>query len=585
MANQLFAYSSSKGYTIKIYADTDQASYLPFEFETASWSVTYDAQDAYVPGIVSSRMELNAVLNSFPFSAALENVLKDAEGIFYMELFQGLSKEWAGVVTPSVGTVEVVNGARFITIIAGDGFYKLDQSTSMYKYSGYKSFIIQIADMFNRMGFFNLFDGFAVSDTTRRATDAAVKTFDGLYHTGGYHELFYTDESKNYRTYREVLSDICVIYGLRMYQDKGFIVFQDFTRINDSVYSFYNIFGTFLVRRGFTSTQTLPVQAGGTKMYLPAVKQMDITHAFGNTNFAFRSALAFAEHQEYLGTFSFGPVYQTKPGIPLGLYAGDGTTHFDLFDTLMQATASFPGDYNSHYTVEFRLYLVYGTQSTNATIWGNNLYMAFQDSGVIHAGGSPGIITVASGTLNNYHIPVTPALGTGSVWLYLELVQIDGDPLSLSKPKIKYDIRLHGTGQTQTTYRADNTARVLGEKVDLRTRIGDIPKGTPILQAIMATSITVSDFVDGAGGVTQPLLFITANRLTQQRGQPQEYYELDLHGTSRFTHYGYWGLFYYIPISLTYTWDTTRVTYALFYTTELKSSTLLTKSPTFELEA
>lgn len=582
MANQLFAYSSSKGYTVKIYADTDETSYMPFEFETAAWSVTYDSQDAYVPGIVSSRMELNAVLNSFPSSSSLENVLKDSEGIFYLELFQGLSKEWAGVITPSVGTVEVVNGARFITIIAGDGFYKLDQSTSMYKYSGYKSFIIQIADMFNRMGFFNLFDGFAVSDTTRRFSNSLVKTFDGLYNTGSYHELFYTDESKNYRSYREVLSDICVIYGLRMYQDKGFIVFQDFTRVNDGTYSFYDIFGTFLVRRGFTSTQTLPVQSGGTKMYLPAVSQMDITHAFGNTNFAFRGDLGFAEHDEYIGTSNFGPEYIKKEGIPLGLYAGDGSTHFDFFNTLMQATASFPGGYNSHYTVEFRLYFIYGTQGTNASTWGNNLYMTFQDSGHIDEE-FPGVITVASGTLNNYHLPVTPALGSASVWIYLELVQISGDPLTLSKPKIKYDIRLHGTGQTETTYRADNTARVLGEKINLTTRVGDIGKGTPILQAIMATSITVSDFVDSPGGVTQPLLWITANRLTQQRGQPQEYYELDLHGTSRFTHYGYWGVFYYIPISLTYTWETTRVTYALFFTTPLKSSALLTKNPNLEI--
>jgi hypothetical protein len=582
MAKQLFAHSVSKGYTIKIYADTDEISYMPFEFETASWSVTYDAQDAYLPGIVSSRMELNALLHTFPSSASLENVLKDSEGIFYLELFQGLSKEWAGVVTPSVGTVEVTNGARVITIIAGDGFYKLDQSTSMYTYSGYKSFIIQIADMFNRMGFFNLFDGFAVSDTTRRSADTLVKTFDGLYHTGAYHELFYTDESKNYRTYREVLSDICVIFGLRMYQDKGFIVFQDFTRINDSVYSLYNIFGAFQVRRGFTSTKTLPVQAGGTKMYLPAISQLDITHAFGNTNFAFRADLAFAEHDEYIGTSNFGPEYIKKPGIPLGLYAGDGTTHFDFFATLMQATAQFPANYDSAYEVEFRLYFEYGTKSTNATIWGDNLFMAFRDSGRITSE-FPGLITVASGTLNNYHIPVTPALGSNSVWIYLDLVQISGDPLFLSKPKIKYDIRLHGTGQTQTTYRADNTARVLGEKVSLTTRVGDMPKGTPILQAIMATTITVSDFVDSAGGVTQPLLWITANRLAQQRGQPQEYYEIDLHGTTRFTHYGFWGTFYYVPISLTYTWDTSRVTYALFFTTPLKSSPLLTRSPNLEI--
>jgi hypothetical protein len=126
----------------------------------------------------------------------------------------------------------------------------------------------------------------------------------------------------------------------------------------------------------------------------------------------------------------------------------------------------------------------------------------------------------------------------------------------------------------------------MGEKLEYRTRLGDIPKGTPATQAILFTGgSNASDFVEVAGGPTQPLLFITANRMAQLRAQPREYYEINMRGTSRFTHYGYWGLYYYVPISLTYTWDECRATYAQFALDDLKSSALLVKNPTFELEA
>jgi hypothetical protein len=585
MAKQRFAWSDSKGYTIKIFADTDQISYNPFEFETAAWEVTYDAQDAYSPGIVPSRMQVQAVLTTFPFAGSLEQVLRDAEGIFYLELWQGLSKEWAGSISPSACTIEVINGARFLTILAWDGFHKLDLDSSMYSFSGYKSFITQLGDIFTRLDLERLFDGIAVSDTTRRTGNASTKTFDGLYHTGSVHELFYYDSNKTYRTYREIVEEICILFGLRMYQDRGFLVFQDFSRVTESEYSFYDMYGNYQTRRAFTSSQTLPVEAGGTKMYLPALKQVDIVHEYGSTQFAFQSTLRTAEHNEFVATVGFTPVYQLKPGIPLGLYAGDGSTHFDFFDTQMRTVASFPGDYDSSYDIEFRLFLVYGTQSTNGTIWGSDLYLAFTESGRIRAGGSPGIINVVH-NINNYHLPLTPVLGNSNVWLYLEVVQTDGDPLGLSKPTIKYDIRLDGTGETQTTYRADNTARLIGQKLDYRTRLGDIPKGTPITQAIQVTGGTnAADFVEVAGGPTQPLLFITANRMAQLRAQPREYYEIGMRGTSRFTHYGYWGTYYYIPISLTYTWDSCQATYAQFALDDLKSSALLVKNPTFELEA
>jgi hypothetical protein len=400
MAKQRFAWSDSKGYTVKIFADTDQISYNPFEFETASWEVTYDAQDAYEPGIVPSRMTVNAVLTTFPFAPALEQVAKDADGIFYLELWQGLSKEWAGAITPSACTIEVINGARFMTIVAADSFYKLDLDSSMYTYAGDKRLIVQIGDIFNRLGLHRIFDGIAVSDTTRQAGETFPYQYDGLYNTLSRHALVYYDENKNYRTYREILTDFCVCFGLRMYQDRGFIVFQDLTRVNDSTYSFYTISGTFLARRAFSTTQTRQVIAGGTKMYLPAVKQLDIVHEFGSTQFAYQDTLRRVQHTVITGTTS-NPVYTTKQGIPLGSYVGDGTTHFDFYNTTMRTVASYPGDYNSRYDIEFRLWLVYGTQSTDATTWGTNLYMTFTESGTINAGGLPGIVTIEH-NLNNF---------------------------------------------------------------------------------------------------------------------------------------------------------------------------------------
>jgi len=344
MARQRFAWSDSKGYTIKLFADTDQISYNPFEFETAEWSVTYDAQDAYVPGIVPSRFEVRALLSTFPFAPALEQVAKDSDGIFYMELWKGLSKEWTGAITPAACTIEVINGARVMTIIAADGFYKLDLPSSMYTFSGNKRLIVQLGDIFTRLDIDRLFDGMAVSETTRQGLEAFPFQYDGLYNTLSKHELFYYDENKNYRTYREVINDILTCFGMRMYQDKGFIVFQDLTRVNDGTYSFYTMAGTFQVRRAFSSVQTLPVLAGGTKMYLPAVKQFDIVHEYGSTQFAFQDTLRLVQHTVITGTSS-NPVYTTAQGIPLGTYVADGSTHFDFFATTMRTRASYDGTY------------------------------------------------------------------------------------------------------------------------------------------------------------------------------------------------------------------------------------------------
>lgn len=593
MAVQSFAYSYSKGYTIRIYADTDDISYNPFEFVTASWQVTYDAQDAYVPGIIPSRFEFTAQLTGILFGTALEQVLQDSVGIFYVELYKGISKQWAGVITPSAGTVEVSNGTRFITLIASDGFYKLDLSSAMYSFTGQKRITVQIADMLTRLGLNKFFDGIAVSETQRMASEVFPYQYDALYNTSCLHELVYYDASNNYRSYREVLNDFCVTYGLRMYQDRGFIVFQDMTRTNTDSYYLYDMAGVYLTKVSAPYTEVKKPIAGGTKMYLPAIRNFKIQHEYFNEMIGAQTTPTRCVHTVVTGTTS-NPVYQTKDGIQVGVFLGDGSTHIDLYNTVLYATISYPGDYMDNFTMQFKLYIYYGEYSYDGASWtqGTNTYIELNENGSINAGGVPGTIGITQ-SLNNYHTAALPAKGLAPLWVYLDIEQTKGDPLSVADLQIKYDFRRHGTTQTQTTYYADNSARLLGQDITLSTRLGDVydPEslgglGSNIPQAIsLPSGDNVIEWYEdpyynpGQEVTYNSLLYVVASRLAQQRGQPQEYYELDIEGTSRMTHFLEWGGSYYLPINLSYTWDTSRVTYARFFNFELLGSELITKKP------
>jgi hypothetical protein len=593
MAIQSFAYSYSKGYTIKIFADTDDIAYNPFEFVTASWEVTYDAQDAYVPGIISSRFQFTAQLTGIVFGTALEQVLQDSKGIFYVELYKGLSKEWAGVITPSAGTIEVINGTRFITLIASDGFYKLDLTSAMYSFTGQKRITVQIADMLTRVELNKFFDGIAVSETQRMSSETFPYQYDALYNTSCLHALVYYDEDFNYRTYREVLTDFCVTYGLRMYQDRGFIVFQDMTRTNTDAYYLYTMAGTYSGKVSSPFTEVKQPISGGTKMYLPAIRNFKIQHEFFNEMIGAQTTPTVCQHTVITGTTS-NPVYETKDGIQVGVFLGDGSTHIDLFNTVVSATLLYPGDYADNYTIQFKLYIYYGEWSYDGTSWtqGTNTYIELNENGSINAGGVPGTLGIFQ-SLNNYHTAALPARGLAPLWVYLDVEQTKGDPLGITDLKIKYDFRRHGSTQAFTTYYADNTARILGQDITLSTRLGDVydPEssggvGSNLAQAIsLPGGANVIDWYEdpyynpGQEITYNSLLYVVASRLAQQRGQPQEYYELDINGTSRFTHFLEWGGSFYLPINLSYTWDTCRITYARFFNFELLSSSLITKKP------
>lgn len=591
MPVQRFAWSESKGYTIKIFADRDDISFNPFEFTTAEWKVVYDTRDAYVPGIIPSRLEVTAQFTGIDFGTSLEQTMQDAVGVYYMELWKGLSKEWAGVITPTAGTIEIINGTRFITLVATDGFYKLDLNSAMYSFVGPKRIIVQVADIFARVGLNKLYDGFVVSQTNRYREEFQPFFNDALFNTACYHGGVYypIEDYPNFRSYKDVINDFLVTYGLRMYQDKGHIVFQDVTRINQSKYQVYTNTGTYVAQIDAPTTVVNQPIAGGTKMYLPALREYKIHHQFVNEIIGVQPVYTRCEHVE---NTTAGVV--VKPGIQVGVFLGDAVSHIDFFNTAFDATLGYIAGYSSNWQVDIKLYLYYGDYSWDGTSWtkGGNTYMVFKVNG--NTNSPTAGTTSAFASMNNYHTDPPPAEGLAPLWLYLDVEQVSGDPLTLVDLKLKYDLRRHGTLDNVTEYFADNTARLLGEDVTLTTRLGDrynpnVPTGVSagLLQAVQ----NVSGFniiqwfenpeYDSDNGTASfnSLLYIVASRLAMQRGQPQEYYELDIHGTSRMTHMLQWGSDQYLPINLEYTWDTSRVTYAKFFAFELLSSSLITAKP------
>lgn len=567
MAIQLFAYAKSKGYDIKIYADTAAVSYLPFEFTAADWKVTYDTQDIYRPGIVASRMELVAPITQYTSSAGLEGILQDANGIFYLTLSKNYGDLWKGYCTPSAGSIEVINGQRFITIIAGDGFQLLNIPSDGYTYTGVKPFSTQIADIFNRVGLFSLFNGFLVSKDLTRVFGSSGD-YDSLYLNGCKHAGVY-NTGTTFHSFREVIEGICTAFGLRMYQDKGYMVFQDFTR-PESSFNAYNTLGQFLLNIDYSESKTLDVVAGGTKMYQPPLRitntQFLISgEPYENINDQFRRTI----HTVWLTPFT----YQTYNWVDLGTFFCDGISHID-YNMDIRVRYTIPPLFSDNVTWEARLYFYLGEYTTQGTSW-KKLDDYVSHTANENVTGDPISSTPGSFTMsfNNNHLPTVPSIGEVSLGLYVEASQIAGTSLGGNQPaEAKWEITQHGSTSPYRNYRADNSRRKLGEDVTYSTRFGDLnntsfPKDQQIVY--MGTSQTASTWPstwleplpDGSTN-SNGLLQITTNRIAQRRALPVEYYELDLHQTSAVTHTGQWGGVDYFPVNIEYNYEGSRVTYA-----------------------
>lgn len=568
MAVQLFAYAKSKGYDVKLYADTTAVSYTPFEFTVADWKVTYDAKDANQPGITGSRMELVAPISQNDLTRNLETILQDGDGIFYMTLSKNLGDIWKGYCTPSVGTVEVINGQRFITLIAGDGFHLLNIKSDAYTFTGTKAFSVQIAEMFSRVGLWQLFNGFLVSKDLTRIFNSS-DLYDSLYLTGSGHNGVYNTET-SFHTFKSVIEGICVAFGLRLYQDRGYLVFQDITRL-DSSFNVYLPNGTYQTNIDYSASQNMTVISGGTKMYLPPVRITEIQHLYLNEPYTNQTTVSqYTEHKVWTTPFE----YEKYNWVDLGTVFADGVSHLD-YDMSLSVFYTIPAFYESSVVWEFRVYFWLGEYSTDGTTWTKpTQYVRYTVNQNVGTGDPFPQLGSVTFSVNNAHLPTFPNIGQVSLGLTAELVQISGDEIpDLDRPKATWNIYQHGATSPYRGYRADNSRRKLGEDVTFTTRIGDLESfatGANDPQQIVYKGVAQTSTVWPTGWVEllptgsnlNSLLQITANRIGQRRAVPLEYYELDLHETTTVTHTASWGGVDYFPVNIEYNYEGSRVTYA-----------------------
>jgi hypothetical protein len=571
MAIQLFAYAKSKGYDVKIYADTTAVSYTPFEFTVADWRVTYDSQDLYRPGILASRLEVTAPITQGTFTQNLETVLQDGDGIFYMTLSKNMGDLWKGYATPSAGTIEVINGQRFISLVAGDGFQLLNIPSDAYTYTGTKAFTDQIADIFERLNMWRVFNGFLVSKDLSRIVNSSG-SYDSLFLCGTRHNGVY-NTGTSFRSFREVLEGICAAFSLQMYQDKGYIVFRDFTK-PESSFNVYNTNGTYQTNINYTGTQTMNVISGGTKMYQPPLRLTDIRFMYENEPYEnIQDTYRRTIHYTYN---SVDGTYTLNNYVDLGTFFADGVAHID-YDMDIKVLYQIPPGYNETVQWEIKMYFFLGDYTTDGTTWNNTTVQSVTLKINDHPSGDPGgpVPGFFVYSTNNQHLPTVPSIGAVSLGLYVEVTQFSGAPLDSIQPaEAKWEIVQHGSTSPYRGYRADNSRRKLGEDVTYTSYFGDLSNfggGTPADQQIvyMGTSQTVSTWpstwVETLPNGTlnsNNLLQITANRIAQRRSIPLEYYELDLHETSAVTHIGSWDSVEYYPVNIEYSHNGSRVTYA-----------------------
>jgi len=581
MAIQLFAYAESKGYDVKLYADTTAVAYTPFEFTVADWKVTYDSQDIYRPGIVSSRMEISAPITQGEYSQNLEAILQDGDGTFYMELSKNLGDIWKGYCVPSAGSVEVINGQRFISIIAGDGFQLLNMASDGYTFTGVKPFTTQIADIFNRVQMFRLFNGFLVSkDLTRMY--ASSNDYDTLYLTGTKHEGVYNTGTTFY-SFKEVIEGICAAFGLRMYQDNGYIVFQDFTR-PESSFNVYNTDGSYQTNIDYTGTQELTVISGGTKMYQPPLRITNLQYLLPSEPYEnYQDQYQETKHTVWLDPFN----YEVRNWTDLGTFFCDGVSHID-YDLTLKILYTIPAGFNDRIDWTIKVYFWLGEYSTDGTAtWTtpSGAYVEINQHQNLSGDPEPTPGSLVYNTTNS-HLPTVPNIGEVSFGITVEASYVStGAELEDVQPvEAKWDIVQHGATSPYRGFRADNSRRKLGEDVTYTTRIGDrgqtgFPNDQQIVYVGPLQNLSVwpsqwLELLPGGTNNANSLLQITANRIAQRRAVPLEYYELDLHETSSVTHLGSWGGVDYFPVNIEYNYEGSRVTYAKIVNLPLEADPL-----------
>ena len=554
MAAQRLSYGSFDGYFFSIYYDTDKFSpgfspapgFQGYEERVANWSLRYEGQDAYKPGIVPSRFDLTLVMSD----GYLRSMLQSSTGGVWLKVWRNMSLEWAGFCTPDLGEIEVINGQRFITLPFSDGFGILDFQANEYVFVNPKPFSMQIAEMFTRLEFTYLWDGMLVSNTVKASNSGSGK--DGVYWTGTIQEGHYYEPGETtWHNYRKVIDDILVALGLRMYQEKGYLVLRDVATDTPSQWTAYDWQGNYVHTFTYSSTASSNVIAGGTEMYLPSVRDTEITFTTAET--LIKLIATKAPRLNYY----IGHVIPT------------GTNHLDGYASMVAYFRVDPSTPRTDVFFDIFAVIRVGAYYYNGTSWTTTLSQ-FQivnnhKDSIENLGGSEAIVGGLPFAITNFHTADLPDAGLAPCHITYTIVETGGPYAGIQTERIDSSIEYyyHGDQTNTTVYKVDNGYQRFGVDKSYTVNIGDLVSASPIAKQLRAF------YLEPRGVATlQPsnwegdsLLHRTAYRLAQKQSIPQQYYELDLDERVTLGHTATWGGQNYTPINIEVGTDGTRVTY------------------------
>lgn len=551
---QRLSYGEFDGYRFSIFYDTDQFSpgfspapgFQGYEETVANWSLRYEGQDENSPGIIPSRLDLTLVMSD----AYLRAYLQNARGGVWVKMYNGLSLEWAGYAIPDLGSIEVINGTRFITLVFGDGFGMLDFQSNEYVFSGVKPFTNQIMEILNRLEFSRLWDGMIVANDLKAANAGSGK--EGVYWTGTIQEgLYWTDGTPEWYSYRSVIDQILIIFGLRMYQEKGYLVLREIAQDTPSQWHAYDWAGDYVHTFTFSGSQSANVIAGGTEMYLPAVRSLKTITSVSQERIALISTKAPRIN------------YYVADVIPTGANHLDGYASMVAYFRVDPLTTRTDVFFDVFATIRVGAYYY------NGTIWTTTpsqyqIVNNHKDS-IENLAGTEEIIAGLPFAITNFHTANLPEAGIAPLYITYTIVETGGPYPGINVERIDSSIEYYYHGDTpgQTVFHINNGASRNGIDRSANVTIGETTDVSPVAQQLRTfyleprgVATLVPSNWDG-----DSLLHRSAYKMARKQARPVQYYEIELDGRVFMSHSASWGSENYLPMNVEINSDGTKVTY------------------------
>jgi len=559
VAKQLIATAKTATHDFAIWVINPDFSPSPYTFEIVNWEIDYRAKDNSEPGFIPCVCTFQALINDDDFSVNLRSILQDADGKYVIKITEGLNVVYNGFITPDLGEIEVINGQRFIKFVASDGFQMFDISADTYVWldaAPVRPFTRQIKEIFEFFDYWHIFDGIAISEHPI-PNQAPYTTEGGLYWTGCIQDGMYY-KGTTWRTFREILEDILVTFGLQCFQDKGLIVFRSVWYKTPAWYNFYDTSGSFLYRlTGFSATESVDVYTDGLELIKVATRQVYITHNQGSTGIIKNEELQYKNRiNYYIGNVS-----------PTG-------TNYLRYSANLKMRAGVPQGYSSHAYVEWDIAIQYDSYYWNGAAWTlTPSSISYQANMAIVGSPDPTPIFVDfTHSVNNVDTASLPNIGPKPLYITVTATQTAGDPLDGLAATSTLLMEYHSGDPDKNIYYADNTKRRNAINLNYDTEIGDLWQTSQVafpaageIRLYTNTDRTISRTNLSWDTGNNYLLTISAIELAKVSFKPSQYYEIELTKFITYNHTFIWANdvsnVEYKPVNLTGTDKSTTVTY------------------------